>query len=115
MVFIFWRGWGILTILIVAVTAIVVGALLHALLTAAGRPDLAYLAVSLGLFAATAANWFIGRRMNSSEPRELIDTRTNQRVILHRLHTLFWIRMEYWSIPVAICAFIPLLALFGHR
>lgn len=113
MIFLFWSGWGVLSIVIVAVTSIVVGAILQTALTAAGRPDLAFLAFSAGIFAAAAANWFIGRRMNSTPPRELLDPATNERVVLHRLHKLFWIRMEYWSVPVALLGFVPLLALFG--
>ena len=113
MIFIFWSGWGVLSIVIVAVTSIVVGAILQTVLTAAGRPDLAFLAFSTGIFAAAAANWFIGRKMNSTPPRELIDPATSERVVLHRLHKLFWIRMEYWSVPVALLGFVPLLALFG--
>ena len=66
---------------------------------------------SLGLLAAAATNWLIGRRLNGTPPRELVDPTTNQRVLLHRLHKLFWIRMEYWSLPVALAAFVPLLAL----
>jgi hypothetical protein len=41
----------------------------------------------------------------------LLDPATGQRVLLHRLHKLFWIRMECWSVPVALAALVPLLAL----
>lgn len=113
MVFLIWSRWGFLTIPIVIGTSIVVGGILQALLAAAGRADLTYLAISAGIFAGAAANWFIGKRMNAAEPRVLIDPATNQQVVLHRLHKLFWIRVEYWSIPVAILGFVPLLAIFG--
>ena len=43
-----------------------------------------------------------------------VDPGTGQRFLFQRLHKLFWIRMEYWSIPVLILAFVPLLALFGR-
>ena len=111
--FLIWSGWGILVVPIVLVTSVVVGGLLQAALTAAGRPDLAFLAFFAGGMAAAAANWFIGKRLNSAPPRELLDPRTNERVLLYRRHKLFWIPMQYWSIPVAIAALVPLLALFG--
>lgn len=106
-----WSGWGILVVPIVVGTAIIVGALVQLSLQALSHPELAFLAFSLGLFAAAAANWLIGRRLNSTPARELIDPATNERVLLTRRHALFWIRMEYWSIPVALAAFVPLLAI----
>jgi hypothetical protein len=108
-----WSGWGILVVPIVLGTAVAVGALVQWLLQAIGRPDLAFLAFSIGLFAAAAVNWVVGRRMNSRPPRELVDSATGERVLLHRLHKLFWIRMEYWSVLVALAALVPLLALRG--
>ena len=111
--FLIWTGWGILVIPIVLATSVVVGGALQAALTAAGRPDLAFLAFSVGGFAAAAAVWLIGKRMNSTPPRELLDPRTNERVLLFRRHKLFWIPMQYWAIPVGLAALVPLLALFG--
>lgn len=109
--FIVWSGWGALTILIVMVVAIVVGAILQLIFNAIGYPQLAFLAFSVGLFSAAAANWFIGKRLNNTPGRELVDPKTGQRVLLTRRHKLFWIEMQYWSIPVAIAALFPLLAL----
>lgn len=106
-----WSGWGILVLPVIFCTAILVGASGGLALRAAGHPELTFLAVSLGLFAAAAANWYVGRRLNSTPPRELVDPATNQRVLLRNLHKMFWIRMEYWSVPVALAAFLPLLAL----
>lgn len=106
-----WSGWGILVVRIVIGTAVIFGALIQISLQALGHPELAFLAFSLGLFAAAAANWVVGRRLNSTPSRELIDPATNQRVLLTRRHALFWIRMEYWSVPVVLAAFVLLLAL----
>ena len=106
-----WSGWGILVLPVVFCTPILVGASGGLALRAIGHPELTFLAVSLGLFAAAAANWFVGRRLNGKPPRELVDPATNERVLLRSLHKLFWVRMEYWSVPVALAAFAPLLAL----
>ena len=111
--FIVWHGWGFLTIVIVAAVAVLVGAVLQAIFAATGYPQLAFLATSIGLLCAAAANWFVGKRLNGAPPRELVDARTGQRVLLARRHKLFWIRMEYWSVPVALAALLPLLALTG--
>jgi lipid-A-disaccharide synthase-like uncharacterized protein len=62
-------GLGHSVLPIVFVTSLVVGGGLQVLLEAIGRPDLTFLAFSLGLFAAAAANWVIGRRMNGRPPR----------------------------------------------
>ena len=91
--------------------SIAVGALLQGLFVVTGVPQLAFLAFSAGLFAAAAANWFIGRRLNGKPGRLLVDPATGEQVVLRRTHRLFWIKMEYWSVPVAIAALGPLLAL----
>ena len=111
--FVIWSGWGILVLPIVVGTAVVVGAVVQWLLTALGRPDLAFLAFSAGLFVAAAANWLVGRRLNGQAGRELVDPATQERVVLRRRHRLFWIDMQYWSVPVALAAFVPLLSLLN--
>jgi hypothetical protein len=109
--FVIWSGWGILVIPLVLGTAVAIGAIVSSALTAFSRPDLAFLAFATGLFAAAAVNWPVGRRLNSEPGRELVDPTTHERILLQRRHKLFWIKMEYWSVPVALTAFIPLLAL----
>ncbi|MFC0385310.1 hypothetical protein [Muricoccus vinaceus] len=106
-------GLGLLVISMLLVSAVATGALAQTGFTMAGRPDLAFLAASLGLLAAAGVNWVVGRRLNRQPGREMIDARTGERVLLRRRHALFWIPMEYWSIPVALAALVPLLALRG--
>ena len=106
-------GWGALTILIVAVVTIVVGAIVRLLLGTIGHPNLAFLAASIGLFAAVGVNWIVGKRKNATPPRELVDPATGERLMITRTHRLFWIRMEYRSIPLAPLALVPWLALPG--
>ena len=71
-----WSGWGIVVIPVVVGTAVAVGAVGGLALRALGHPELTFLAISLGLFAAAAANWIVGRRLNGRAPRELIDPAT---------------------------------------
>jgi len=106
-----WSGWGIVVIPVVVGTAVAVGAVGGLALRALGHPELTFLAISLGLFAAAAANWIVGRRLNGRAPRELIDPTTSERVLLRRRHALFWVPVQYWSVPVALAALVPLLAL----
>ncbi|EIZ86520.1 hypothetical protein WYO_0788 [Methylobacterium sp. GXF4] len=106
-----WSGWGIVVVPVALGTAVAVGALGGLALRALGHPELTFLAVSLGLFAAAAATWMVGRRLNTTPPRALIDPATNARILLRRRHTLFWVPAQYWSVPVALAAFVPLLAL----
>ncbi|WP_207419876.1 hypothetical protein [Roseomonas haemaphysalidis] len=77
---------------IVLITSVVMGGLLQAVLTAAGWPDLAFLAVFAGGMAA--ANWVVDKRLNSAPPQELLDPRSNERVLLYRRRKLFWSLMQ---------------------
>ena len=79
-------------------------------LAALGRPDLAF---SAGLFAAAAANRLVGRRLDGQAGRELVDPATQERVVPRRRHRLFRIDTEYWSVPVALAALVPLLSLLN--
>jgi len=110
-----WSGLGVLTLPIVALTVGITVALGMRGLEAIGRPDLAYLAFSLGLLLAAAVNWVVGRRLNRAPGRELVDPSTGERVVLRRRHTLFWIPMEYLSVLLALAALVPLLALLGGK
>lgn len=109
--FLIWSGWGILVLPIVVLVAGIVTGVLQAAFAAGGHAELAFLAISIGGLAAAAVNWIVGTRLNNRPGRELLDPKTNERVILRRTHRLFWIKMQYWSIPVAIAALVPLLAL----
>lgn len=105
-----WSGLGFLVIPIVAVTSMAVTMLLERLLGAIGHSEWLTSAIALGIFAGAAANWFIGRKLNSQPPRELIDAKTQETVLLYKRHKLFWIPMQYWSFPVAVVGVFVLFA-----
>ena len=109
--FLIWSGWGILVLPIFVLVGGIVTGVLQAALAAAGHPELTFLAITVGGLAAAAVNWIVGTRLNNRPGRELLDPNTNERVILRRTHRLFWIKMQYWSVPIAIAALVPLLAL----
>ncbi|MCR0982904.1 hypothetical protein [Roseomonas populi] len=110
---IIWRGWGILTVVILALVG--GGATLAAgkLLESYGA-NVGYGFV-LGLVAAATANWIVGNRLNGRPVRELVDAQTGERVVLRTSHSLFFIPMQWWSVLMILAAVVALSAiLFGH-
>lgn len=111
---IIWSGWGILSVLIAVVVGGGVTAVLMPVFVGLGLDRLSGLAVVVGLLAAAAANWMVGRHLNSRPGQELIDKATGQTVVLRRRHSLFFIKMEWWSVPlVAVALFILFATVFG--
>ena len=56
-----------------------------------------------GLLIGAVLNWFMGRRFNNpANDRELVDPRTGGRVMLKRRHSLFYVPMQYWSLPAVL-------------
>ena len=94
---------------IVVGTAVAVGAVVASPRSAAPTSPSA----PSGLFAAAAANWLVGRSPDGQAGRELVVPATQERVVLRRRHRLFWIDTEYWSVPVALAALVPLLSLLN--
>ena len=107
-----WRGWGILTIPIVILIGGLVVAVLNNLLGGTGR--YAGLALTAGLLAAAVVNWFVGRHLNRTPARELVDPATGERVVIRRSHDLFFVPMQWWSVLLVVAALVSLFAiLFG--
>jgi hypothetical protein len=105
-----WSGLGFLVVPIVFVTSMAVTMLLERMLGAIGHSEWMTAAIALGIFAGAAANWFIGRKLNSKPPRELVDAKTNETVLLYKRHKFFWVPMQYWSFPVAVVGLFVLFA-----
>ncbi len=104
-----WSGWGILTVLITALVYGTVSAAGAALPGTTGQQGWTDLAFGLGLLAAAAVNWWVGRRLNGGPGRVLTDQATGQTVILRRRHSLFFIPMQWWSVPLAIAGVLVML------
>lgn len=105
-----WSGLGFLVVPIVFVTSMAVTLLLERLLGAIGHSEWLTAAIALGIFSGAAANWFIGRKLNSKPPRELVDPKTQETVLLYKRHKFFWVPMQYWSFPVAVIGLFVLFA-----
>ena len=93
-----WSGLGFLTALISFLSVAIFNSLLG---------QVPY-RTSIGLLIAAAANWFLGKKLNGGEGRTLIDEDTGERIEIKNKHTLFWVKMEWWSIALAIFAIMML-------
>ena len=109
-----WSGFGFLVVPVVLVTFVAVTFVLERLLGYTGHPELMSCAIALAIIAGAGANWFVGRELNSKPPRELIDPKTQETVLLHRRHKFFWIPMQYWSFPVAAIGLLMLFVGASH-
>jgi hypothetical protein len=67
-------------------------------------------APALFLSLAAAAVWVSGSTLNNRPGRELIDAKTQQKVLLKEKHTIFWIPLQYFSIVILAFAAYMLLA-----
>jgi hypothetical protein len=97
-VFLIWRGWGILGILIPLV-ALGFGAMLGLAISPSG----AAVGVLVAIFgiAGAATVWVVGERLNNSPGRLLVDPATGEKVLLRSSHTLFWVPLQWWA-PAAL-------------
>ena len=87
MMFIIWKGRGILIVPILFV------GLLFGLAI-----DTTW-AVALGLGMACVAIWHLGKKWNDdSNGRIVIDEQTGRRILLKKTHSLFFIPMQYWGL-----------------
>ncbi len=107
-----WSGWGILVVPVTLLVGGGVTVLLGALLNAAGLDRMAGLALVAGLLAAAAANWWVGQWLNGRPGRVLLDQATGEQVVLRRRHSLFFIPVRWWAVPLAVAAAIAFVSNF---
>ena len=94
----FWRGLGVITVVLFGAAVGIIG-FLHGPLSIQNR----YLSNGI-LIAAGALNWFIGRNANSE-----LENEPSQR------HSLFWIPMEWWTVVFVVWAGIGFVFWAGPR
>ena len=90
-----WSGWGILVPLFMALALI---------LAIPFDGEATKYGLAFSQFAAAIAIWFVGRRLNSKPGRMMVDQQTGETVELKSKHSLFFIKMEYWTFIVAAFA-----------
>ena len=62
-----------------------------------------WVAALLLLFSAGII-WFVGSKLKEGSAREVIDTKTQQVILLKKSHTLFWIPLQYFSLVIVVLA-----------
>ncbi|SJL84284.1 hypothetical protein [Vibrio palustris] len=106
---IIWRGWGILVVLITMVMYMAVIFLGESIFHQGYAIHAQYYHAVATLLSAIAV-WFTGRKLNGGQGRELLDEKTGQKVIMKSSHSLFFIKFEYWAIPLAILGLLFMIA-----
>jgi hypothetical protein len=69
----------------------------------------------VGLLVAAVILWPLGRRLNGGEQRQLVDPKTGQTFVVRKEHSLFFVRMEYWAVSLAVVAVIVFVSSFVSR
>ena len=101
---IIWQGLGILVVFIpvaylVAVLGIVFGL---------QKPELIYLGTAFAMALSTFTIWSMGKKLNNSEGKVLIDPETNEKITIKNKHSLFWIPMQWFAIPALLLTLIAI-------
>jgi hypothetical protein len=72
--------------------------------------------MSIGALGAAAAVWFVGKKFNDpAKNRVMVDKATGQEFIISQNHSLFFIKMQYWAIPLALLGVILLVTLISGK
>lgn len=88
-----WRGWGVLVLIEFAIVFAVIREL--------GFEE-PVSGLASGAVAALAI-WFTGRWFNNpAKDRVVVDAQTGAAMRLVSRHSLFWIPMQWWALPVAL-------------
>lgn len=94
-----WTGAGILVIPI-ALLGVCLGVIIAG---AFGADAHAAIGAGLGAILAAIGIWFLGRGLNNgNRDRLLLDPATREHVVLRHRHTVFWLNMEWWSVPLLL-------------
>lgn len=100
---IIWRGWGILVLVIPVAIWVIVPELVKPMLSAESYSANYQYISGLSIVLGAVALWFFGRWVNAGG-RAMIDEETGERIVLKPNHSLFFINIEYWAIPLAAFA-----------
>lgn len=116
--FLVWRGWGILSVVIAAAVVALSVLILSSVAQAVGFPVEAkskaeFVVFGVSVLVAAVANWFAGKALNGKPGRELMDPVTGQRIVLRSKHDLFFVKMEYWSVPLALLGLFLIATAFS--
>ena len=106
-----WRGYGFLVPIIAMVVIALCSFLFNSVLKTAPL-----VGMSIGALAAAAAIWFVGKKFNDpAKNRVMVDKATGQEFMISQNHSLFFIKMQYWAIPLALLGMILLITLLSGK
>lgn len=93
---IIWQGFGFLAALIPFVLLV--------LLSLFDKSNTFTYGNELVLAISAIAVWFLGKKLNGTKGKVLIDPETKQEVLLKDKHTMFWIPMEWYGLVLGALA-----------
>jgi hypothetical protein len=102
-----WRGWGIV-VFGVAIVAFALGAMIASALGVDDTHQL--IAIGIVFMPAAVALWYLGKRMNASAVKTLVDPATGEEVRVDRRSSFFFIPVEWWG-PVGAALGVLLILL----
>lgn len=94
---IIWRGWGILSIVILFVSAIATEFISEAIVGNDQFYNTNSMMMPLAFAIGGILNYVISEKFFKSTEKVVIDKETGEEAILRNSHTLFFIPMKYWS------------------
>ncbi|MDF2633355.1 MAG: hypothetical protein K0R78_229 [Pelosinus sp.] len=103
-----WKGYGFTIPLI----AFLISYLLQSVFDAVffnGFYSVQKWPASLALFISAVPVWFLGKYLNKNAERIFLDPKTCREIKVASIHSLFWIRVEYWAPILCIIAIISLI------
>ena len=106
---IIWSGLGILAPFIPVVTWLFIPELFKVVFGDKWlKSNFSWLS-GLSILIGALAVWFLGRYLNTKKGHSLEDANAGGQAVTKPAHSLFFIKMEYWSIPFGMLALYMLL------
>ncbi len=94
--FLIWRGWGVLAVVIPIVFMFIVEFAVNATF-GDGFYQKSSWTLSLVLILSAVSIYLVGTKLNGKKARIVIDKETNEEMELKSTHSLFWIPLQYWG------------------
>ncbi len=101
-IMIFWSGHGYLALVFMAAALLGTDFAVDFVM-GEDYPDNVGMETTIAGIIAGIGTWVVGKRLNSGEPRHLVDPETGQEVLAPPpYHSLFFIKLQWWGPILAI-------------
>ena len=94
--FVIWKGWGILAVIIPIVFILIVELLVNAVF-GEGFYQKSSWTLSLVLMLSAVLIYIVGIKLNGKKGKIVIDKESGEEMELKSTHSLFWIPLQYWG------------------